>query len=343
MFTVAHLVDDAAIGGVNRMLTDQASGLAGVADSRRYIVNPGRPHLRRFSEDVIVTHFTPSWYKMPYMAVLRDRCGTRPLIHVEHSYTRSFEECCVPHRSRFRLMLRLAYRLVDSVIAVSEGQAAWMVDAGLVPEHKLTVIHPTSSCNALFELSLPEPFPRPIRLAAYGRYCPQKGFDILINAMQAIAPNVASLTLAGYGPDEAALKRMAAGLPHVTVGAAVTDIRSFLADCDAVIVPSRWEAFGLVALEARAAGRPVIASDVDGLPEQIHPAAGFVVADPSSNALAAAIERLQGSDLRSMGSAGRDSARTQFEKHVNNWSTLIQDTSRSTARAAPIEPVASAS
>ena len=41
------------------------------------------------------------------------------------------------------------------------------------------------------------------------------------------------------------------------------------AACDAVIIPSRYEAFGLVATEARMAARPVIVADIDGLPEQV--------------------------------------------------------------------------
>lgn len=61
---------------------------------------------------------------------------------------------------------------------------------------------------------------------------------------------------------------MAHNHPHIHFLGKIDDVPGFLSRCDAVVVPSRWEPWGNVCLEARAAARPVLVSDVDGLTEQ---------------------------------------------------------------------------
>jgi glycosyltransferase involved in cell wall biosynthesis len=97
-------------------------------------------------------------------------------------------------------------------------------------------------------------------LGAYGRFSQQKGFDILIKAMQLVPSNQVQLILGGYGADEAMLKQLAEGMENVRFLGAISDVPSFLSTCDVVIIPSRWEPWGNVCLEAKAAGKPVIDS-----------------------------------------------------------------------------------
>ncbi|MGI4954410.1 MAG: glycosyltransferase family 4 protein [Janthinobacterium lividum] len=163
----------------------------------------------------------------------------------------------------------------------------------------------------------------PLRLGAYGRYTAQKGFDLLIAAMRLVPPHVASLDLAGYGEDAAALHRAAAHLPHVRVHGPCDGPARFLAGIDCVVVPSRWEAFGLVALEARAAGRPVIATAVDGLVEQMALSWGELVPPNDPVALAAAIHRMAARDLAPMAAAARRSAEGRQERKVTAWRDLL--------------------
>lgn len=323
MKTIAHILDDTNVGGVTRGLESHIARLSSAFSCVTIAVDTSRPIASDVPHDVAVVHFTPSWAKLPYLTTLRARRKSRPIVFVEHTYTRAFEDLHVHNRRRFRLMLRLTYRLCDAVVAVSEGQAAWLIETGVVPAEKVTVIRSARNCSMLFDLPLPEHHEGALRIVAYGRYCEQKGFENLIDAMRQVPAGVATLTLAGYGPLEVSLRSRARGLSHVEVRGAVEDIRTLLSDHDAVVVPSRYEAFGIVAAEARAAGRPVIAADVDGLTEQVVPGSGVLVPPNDVSALADAIAGLTSSDLSAMGKVGRASALDHFENHVHGWLALL--------------------
>jgi glycosyltransferase involved in cell wall biosynthesis len=322
MATVLHLIDDTNLGGVNRALESLLLRLEGPDhhEARRVRSVGGLPG--RVTADIVVVHFTVSWAKLPFLLALRLNRAAR-LVLVEHTYTAAFERHCVPHPRRFRAMLRGCYGLFDRVVAVSDGQANWLRDAGLVAPERVIAILQALDLGVLEDLPPPAPRSGPLRLGAYGRYVPQKGFDILIEAMRHVSPEVASLRIAGFGPDAAALKAAAVGLHHVHVADAVTEPSRFLAELDAVVVPSRWEAFGLVALESRAAGRAVIAAKVDGLVEQIAPETGILVDPGDAAALAGAIERLAAADCASLGAAARRSARGALERNIAAWRILL--------------------
>jgi glycosyltransferase involved in cell wall biosynthesis len=131
-----------------------------------------------------------------------------------------------------------------------------------------------------------------------GRLAREKGPDLFLEAAAAVTrdiPNVDYL-LAGDGPLRDELEQQAHDL-HLT-GCCVflgerEDVPQILAALDALVIPSRQEAFGLVALEGVAAGTPVIASEVGGLAEILRgaPDVAFTPAG-DTKALAAAIIRV---------------------------------------------------
>ncbi|MFM9942906.1 MAG: glycosyltransferase family 4 protein [Hyphomicrobiaceae bacterium] len=324
MYSITHLIDDAAVGGVNRMLADQTRALSKSFSIDQKLVNPRHPLPPQVDADIAIVHFTPSWSKLPFLTLLRAQRGDKPIVLVEHTFTRNFEERCVPSRKRFRLMLRLTYQLADVVVAVSRGQARWMQEASLIPAERLVVIQPSVDIAHLLDLAQAPLRPdRPLRLAAYGRYCRQKGFDVLIEAMRLLPSKTATLDIAGYGPDEVALRRAATDSSDVRIEPAVEHLGDFLAAHDAIIIPSRWEAFGLVALEARAAGRPIIVANVDGLVEQAAPSHGVIAAVEEPAALAKAILALSEAELPEMGAAARRSVVNHFNSHLVQWTELL--------------------
>lgn len=264
-----HILDDQSLGGVTRALDNfshpdiKAVGVQHIFDlhSRGWKTLP--------DAGTAIIHFTASWKKLGELHALKRSRKFSNLILIEHSYTEGFENNCVTHGSRFRLMLSLAYRLVDRVVAVSNSQRNWMLEAGLAPANKIVSIPQARDCVHLFDLPIARRQPGPLRLGAYGRFHEQKGFDLLIEAMSDISHLHCSLRIAGYGDELDRLKAMAAPLPHVSIEPAFSCPRSFLSEVDIVAIPSRWEAFGLVGAEARAAGRPIIAADIDGLKDQV--------------------------------------------------------------------------
>lgn len=102
-----------------------------------------------------------------------------------------------------------------------------------------------------------------------GRLARQKGQDLLLQAWPAVRARVpdARLLLVGDGPDRGALESVAP--PGVVFVGSSEEVDHYFAAADVVVLPSRWEGSALVALEAMAAGRPVVASAVDGVREAL--------------------------------------------------------------------------
>ena len=98
----------------------------------------------------------------------------------------------------------------------------------------------------------------------------QKGQQDLLADWPKVRAQVpdAQLLLVGDGPDRRALERLAEGLPGVTFAGARTDVPTWLAAADVVVIPSRWEGMALVPLEAMACARSVVATDVNGVRRQ---------------------------------------------------------------------------
>lgn len=155
------------------------------------------------------------------------------------------------------------------------------------------------------------------------RIYPGKGHDVLIDAVAKILPTVPDirLVIAGDGPIRPEIEAHAhARLPVgvVTFTGYVDDVPSFIGACDIVAFPTTpafGEGFGLAALEAMAAGRALVASDLDSLPELVeHESTGLLVRPESVDDLADAITRLATDhELRSrLAEAARTRARDQF-------------------------------
>lgn len=164
--------------------------------------------------------------------------------------------------------------------------------------------------------------PRPSSLLAAGRMAPEKGFDLLLRAVARLAPRWPDLELklVGAGPEESALRALIAELEledRVEIPGARNrrTLTAMMAASAMVVMPSRLEPFGLVALEASAVGCPVVCSRVGGLPEhQLHDQTGLLVEPDRADLLAAAIEELLADPERAerLGQGGLRHARAHF-------------------------------
>ena len=149
------------------------------------------------------------------------------------------------------------------------------------------------------------------RLACVGRVEATKGLAVAIEAL-ATLPEQATLTIAGGGDEahRAELEALADGLglsERVTFTGALPDVRDVYAAADAVLFPVTWEEpFGLVPLEAMAAGRPVVATGTGGSAEYLRDGVNCLLsAAGDAGALADAAARLAADGaLRAMLVAG---------------------------------------
>ncbi len=324
MLRVIHLLDDFAMGGVTRALTlFEHPKLQNVASSDVRATRADSRLAPALKADVIVDHMPFSVGRLPFLSSLRFRNPKAMIIHVEHSYTRAFEATKVQSKLRFRTMLRLGALFCDRLVCVSNAQQSWFRETVGIPKSKLETIHPWSGRFDL--LTLPEAevrSGRPLKLLAYGRFAEVKNFENLIAAMCQCGSSSVSLQIFGDGPNAKQLKRMAEEVPNVEVFGPSSDPSPYLARCDAVVVPSRYEAFGLVATEARLAGRAILVSDVDGLPEQVGNA-GLVAKMGSPEEIAVAIKRARRAPLAVMGRTGRLEVANQHAEILRGWLRLF--------------------
>ncbi|PWD49980.1 glycosyltransferase family 1 protein [Serinibacter arcticus] len=143
------------------------------------------------------------------------------------------------------------------------------------------------------------------------RIAPQKDLGVLVEAARTVAADggvAVRWFVVGDGEEglRAELETAAAGLPLHLVGAR-DDVPFWMAASDLLVVPSRWEARALVVQEALAAGLPVVATDVGGLPELVT-GCGSLVPVGDAAAVAAAVTHLAAHPDRraELGRAARD-------------------------------------
>lgn len=161
----------------------------------------------------------------------------------------------------------------------------------------------------------PMPTTPPIRLCIIKQHTHVYGLDILLNALAEVRKEMPDiyLSIAGSGPLTAQLQEQARNLSladNVKFTGFIENrwIYHFISEHHIMVMPSRHEAFGVAALEASACGRPVIASNVGGIPEIVlNNLTGLVIPPNDVPALASAILRLarDSSARQQMGDAGR--------------------------------------
>ncbi|MGW2299909.1 glycosyltransferase [Streptomyces sp. NPDC001809] len=216
--------------------------------------------------------------------------GRIPTVYQPHAW--SFEAVEGTTAALARRWERFGARWAHRIVCVSEAERRTGEAAGVAADW--SVVH-NGVDVARFATDGPPGNPAPT-VVCVGRLCRQKGQDVLLAAWPAVLAEVptARLVLVGDGPDGPRL-RAAAG-PSVRFTGAVDDTVPWFRAADVVVLPSRWEGMALAPLEAMAAGRPVVVSDVDGARESLPPAhePQCLVPPEDPAALATALGRLLG-------------------------------------------------
>jgi glycosyltransferase involved in cell wall biosynthesis len=276
-----------------------------------------RREIRSYGADLVHTHLIHA----DVHGQLAARLARVPAVASMHSVHAFFT------RRPFRTAEHLALGSARRVIAISEHVAAFLERYRLASRDRIRVVPYGIDADAWTATDDERRAARErlgldddaFAVAMTSRLVPGKGHALAFEAVQRAHekdPRVALLA-AGEGPlasEFEALARSSEGVIR-TLGH-VEDVRGFVAACDAVVVPteaSLGEGFGLAALEAMAAGRPVVVSRVGSLPE-VAGDAGLVVPSSDAGALADAMLRLAGDPAERirLGTAGRVRARQRY-------------------------------
>lgn len=263
-----------------------------------------------------------------------------PLVHMFHTLGYLKDQVTKPLGTaessiRLRVEAQIA-KQADHLVVASNREKSQLIQVYAVPPEKISTI-PCGVNTHLFR-SLPSRqskshlnLPDKRYILFVGRIDPVKGIDILLKAMRTVkdqADNAAALCLLVIGgdgkqptyPEDSEMHK----LKQLTTNLRLEDTVKFLgskkqdrlpfffAAAEMCVFPSRYESFGMAALEAMACGIPVIASDVGGLPSFIQDnKTGFLVPGENEELLAAKIlTLLNDASLRaSMGKEARQTAK----------------------------------
>ena len=224
--------------------------------------------LRKIKPDIVNTHFV---YANGFYTLLSKLLLKYPLMVSVHGN----DVQKYPYESRIcKIILSNILERADAITACS---ASLLKETSLIRKKPNKVFCPIPNGIDVKEFKINTKYihPRPY-LFSMGRFVHKKGFDILINAFKIVTlkkDNI-DLIIAGKGDewencskliDELNLAKRVKLLGFVERN----EVVKLYVGCEFFILPSRREPFGITNIEAMAAGKTIIASDVDGVPEII--------------------------------------------------------------------------
>ena len=251
------------------------------------------PHVRGFSPDLIFSYFL---YPDGYAALKIGKALSVPVVAMGvGSDVHSIGD-------RFTAMhTRTLLREADFLVAISDDLRKRMVAMGAPAEKTravlsgcdLSVFHVRNRLEARQKLGVD---PSAEAVIYVGRLDVKKGLCELVEAAASLRPERARLHvyLVGDGPDGDSIERSiqahdASSYVHLLPGCAFDAVAVWMAAADLVTLPSYMEGCPNVVLEALASGRPVVATNVGGIPEILSDECGRLVPPRDSGALAKAL------------------------------------------------------
>ena len=280
-----------ALAGGDVRIVAAKPAIARGSGSRLALARSAAAFLKQNPADVC---FIPGNYHWPVIPALARICRRdRGIIAAQIS-----ADLRKPQRTRLRQYLfdrrmRVLLRGADGLVAMSE-QAARAAKS-VLPNPVRIIPLPALEDDGAPPTALPQG--SPVVLGA-GRLVPEKGFAALIEAFARIPVTDARLMIAGSGPQEGRLKDQAKKLGisgKVTFLGYLEDIRPALDGASLFVLPSKFEGFGAVVIEALAAGRPIVMTDCSPAADLVRGSdSGLVVPIDNVEALAEAMSSMIG-------------------------------------------------
>lgn len=293
-------------------------------------------HLLRQRQAFDVVYYTRATYA--YAALPTTLLGTPLVAHAHGSELYPEQDGPIQRR-----LFRLGLRSVDRFLAVSEWTAERLATLGVDPGR--VTVTPNGVDFERFASATPDDA-RAVRerlgvdekttlLLTVGRVVERKGQQTVVEALSRLSD--VEYAVAGTGnlerlrglADEAGVADRLHPLGYVPEA----DLPAHYAACDAFVMPSLFvegdvESFGIVYLEANAAGRPVVAADTGGVDQAVRDGETGLLCEPTVESVAEAVRRLvENPALRErLGETGRDWARDHcWERTVERVDAVVDD------------------
>lgn len=273
--------------------------------------------LRREAVDVVHTHNTQPFLDAVPGGIL---AGVRTMVHTDHA--RHF-----PDRWRYMFAERVLSRFVYRVVGVSDDTSRNLVKYEKISPRKIVTI-PNGISGHVYDVRIDrEAKRRELGIAPdakilgfASRLEPQKGVPYLLDAMPEIIRRVPQvlLLIVGQGREQSALERQVSELgieQHVRFLGVRFDMPELLGLFDVMVLPSVWEGLPMIILEAMAAGCPVVATSVGGVPTAVrNEETGLLMKPGNPHAIVEAVSGLlnDGNRRERFGAAARRVFAQQF-------------------------------
>lgn len=297
-----------------------------VRSSRRGYWTEGLALRRRSRPGPVIVH---SHKFRSNVASLFGRGAESTLVATVHGYARSGGRSLA-----YQWMDRLLLRRFDAVIGVSRSLCGQLVASG-VPADRTHLIYNAppppmtlTRSAARRRLGLHD---RGSVIGWIGRLSEEKGPDLLVEAMQLLDDESASVAVIGDGPMRARVESeiVRRGLSgRVALLGALPRAAELLPAFDALVVSSRQEGFPTVILEAMAAGVPVVAFAVGGIPELLDSTSALLVPSGETASLAAAIRECLADPVGARARAMRGRIVSAERIDLDRWLDDIEDVYR---------------
>ena len=205
----------------------------------------------------------------------------------------------------YRLADRATETVVDRFIVVSDALRNMLIDKRGIDHHRVVRIYNGIELNRYapgkFDPAATQTVSGSadeILIGCFGRLVWQKGFETLIRAIPDVLSKNAAVrfVIVGEGMDRDRLEKLAGEIgvrSRLTFTGFVGDIRPWLSRVDIVAIPSLREGFPMITLEAMAMAKPIVATNISGIDEQLcHERSALLVPPGSVSALSEALSTL---------------------------------------------------
>ena len=268
MLKVIHVINTRSGGGAENIVSSWPSNYSGVAIKKYFIFETKytnkylaifltiiklRSRIKCEKISIVHTHLNIGFYCGFLIKLL---CNVK-WIHTEHNTKNNRQNIYL-----LRFLDKIFYKNCDLIVAISKGCKEYFHSVyGDVP--RVEIINNGADHYPIIKQAYEK---SELKLVSIGSLTEQKGFEAMIEIVRHISSeHISSYRVYGEGPKFSECINAIGDDSRIELMGWTDNIASVLHETDILIVPSRWEGFGLVVVEALSAGIPVIASNVPGL------------------------------------------------------------------------------